>query len=207
MIFPNDQAGYPAIADRDPDDPARPDLQELRDGLDQDRRMRSVLIAMQCLTYGATTNWNPSHGRQKPTGGNRPPGDSRPLHEHWQHTYGLAAPADREQVITDATDALIEARVRTAPIPQGETRQQWEERLIRDGEGWPARDVAVRFLTATREVTKLRIRYERDPHTGKPLERTASVGELLARGLTPTQVAMITGWSKQRVQYHARKAA
>lgn len=176
------------------------------DQLDQDRRMRSVLIAMQCLMYGSTTNWQSNTGHQKPTGGNRPPGDSKPLHQTWQHTYVLAAPENREQVIADATDALIEARVRTTPVPQGETRQEWEERLVKDGEGWPAREVAVRFLTATREVTKLRIRYERDPHMGNPLEHQATVAEMIARGLSARQIAFITGKKPSSIQYHVTKA-
>lgn len=180
---------------------------ETFDPLDQDRRMRSVLIAMQCLMYGSTAQWNKSGGHQKPTGGNRPPGDSKPLHHVWQITYVMAVGADaREQVIADATDALVEARVRTAPIPQGETRQEWEERLIKDGEGWPAREVAVRFLTATREVTKLRMRYERDPHVGKPLEQQASVAEMIARGLSARQIAFITGKKPSSIQYHVTKS-
>lgn len=179
---------------------------EAIDQLDQDRRMRSVLIAMQCLMYGSTAQWNKSGGHQKPTGGNRPPGESQPLHMIWQHAYVLAAPQDREQVIADATDALVEARVRTAPVPQGETREQWEERLIKDGDGWPAREVAVRFLTATREVTKLRMRYERDPHMGRPLERQATIPELIAKGLSARQIAFITGKKPSSIQYHVTKA-
>jgi len=177
------------------------------DLLDQDRRMRNVLIAMQCLMYGSTTSWQANTGHQKPTGGNRPPGDSQPLHTTWQIVYVMAVGFDaREQVIADATDALVEARVRTTPIPQGETPQEWEERLIKDGEGWPAREVAVRFLTATRTVTKLRMRYERDPHMGKPLEQQASVTELVARGLSARQIAFITGKKPSTVQYHVTKA-
>jgi hypothetical protein len=180
---------------------------EVIDPLDQDRRMRSVLIAMQCLSYGSTTSWQSNTGHQKPTGGNRPPGDSQPLHQHWQIVYVMADGLDaREQVISDATDALIEARVRTTPVPQGETREQWEERLIKDGDGWPAREVAVRFLTATREVTKIRMRYERDPHMGRPLEQQASVPELIARGLSARQIAFITGKKPSSIQYHVTKA-
>jgi hypothetical protein len=180
---------------------------ETIDPLDQDRRMRTVLVSMQCLMYGSTTSWQANTGHQKPTGGNRPPGDSKPLHQTWQITYVMAIGADaREQVIADATDALVEARVRTAPIPQGETRQEWEERLVKDGQGWPAREVAVRFLTATREVTKLRIRYERDPHMGNPLEQQATIPELIARGLSARQIAFITGKKPSSVQYHVTKA-
>jgi hypothetical protein len=180
-------------------------LQTLEERLSQDRRMRSVLIAMQCLMYGAAMNWQPSVSSGKRTGGDCPPGESQPLHMIWQHAYVLAAPQDRETVIAQATDALIEARVRTAPIPQGESRQEWEERLIKDGEGWPAREVAVRFLTATREVTKLRIRYERDPHMGKALEQQASIPEMIARGLSARQIAFVTGKKPSTIQYHVNK--
>lgn len=176
------------------------------DPLDQARRMRVVIVDMLLLMYGNAMKWDSSFSSGKPTGGECPPGESRPLHTQWQQRFVMAAPADREQVIADATDALIRARVRTDPVPEGETPEQWEERLIKDGEGADPRWVATQFNTSTKLVVRLRVKYERAPHDGRPLEVQSSPRELAVRGLTARQIALVLKCSASSAQYHVNKA-
>ncbi|HTE60018.1 MAG TPA: hypothetical protein VK631_06675 [Solirubrobacteraceae bacterium] len=187
------------------------------DPLAQDRRMHRVLINLELLTYGATYKWNSSMARQKPGGGDCPPrawgsaeDEAEPLHLYWRARYILAAPHTREDVIAQATNALIMARVRTDPIPEGESRQDWEERLIDEGEGWEAARVAAAFLTGVREVVKVRIAYKRDPNTGRAMDGV-TIGQLAQEGLSARQIAaVLPGTKPATAQYYvnrARKAA
>ena len=193
------------------------DQPEQIDPLDQDRRIRAVLVQMEILTYGSTYQYAGSTARQKPLGGDQPAkqwgaceDEAEPLHLHWRARYILAAPHAREDVIAQATDALIMARVRTDPIPEGETRQDWEERLIDEGEGWEAARVAAAFLTGVREVVKVRIAYKRDPNTGRAMDGV-TIGQLAQEGLSARQIMVVLpGTKPATAQYHvnrARKAA
>lgn len=179
--------------------------------LDQDRRMNAVLVPMQCLMYGNAMKWDSSTSSGKPTGGERPPGESQPLHTEWQQRYVMAGSLEeREQVIADATDALVKYRCGPRVDVEGETREQWEERLIRDGVGWDASDVAPKFNTGTREVLKIRLKYRRDPSTGRPMAGV-TVAQLAQEGLSARQImAIVPGTAAGTAQYHvnrARKAA
>lgn len=177
----------------------------LQERLDQDRRMRAVLVAMQLLMYGNAMKWESSFSSGKPTGGERPPGEAHPLHTEWQQRYVLAHPRDREQVIADATDALVKARCGPRVDVEGESREDWEERLIDEGEGWEADKVAAVFLTGVREVVKVRLAYRRDPSNGRPVEGI-TVGQLAAEGLSARQiVAVLPGTAPATAQYHVNK--
>lgn len=138
------------------------------DVLDQDRRMRAVLVDMQLLMYGNSMKWESSFSSGKPSGGERPPGEAHPLHTIWQQAYVMAAPGGREQVIADATDALV--RYRCGPRPDGEgeeTPAEWEQRMVSEGEGADADHVALAFNCLPRMVRKIRARWKREPEYGR----------------------------------------
>lgn len=184
-----------------------PDELEPINPIDQDRRMRAVLVPMQCLMYGNATRWDASKSAGKPTGGACPPGEAQPLHTIWQQKYVLAPTLEaRERVIADATDALIRYRCGPRVDVEGETREQWEERLIKDGAGWDASDVAPKFNTGTREVMKIRLRYRRDPSTGQPIEGVTAA-QLASEGLSARQImAVLPGTKAGTAQYHVNRA-
>ena len=181
------------------------DQPEQIDPLDQDRRMNAVLVPMQCLMYGSAMKWESSFSSGKPTGGDCPSGESRPLHTEWQQRYVLAAPENREQVIADATDALVRYRCGPRPEGEGQTREEWEIRLIRDGVGWDASDVAPKFNTGAREVVKVRLKYKRDPSTGQPVEGITAA-QLAQEGLSARQIMVVLpGTKAATAQYHVNK--
>ena len=143
------------------------DPSEQIDPLDQDRRMRAVLVDMQLLMYGSAMKLESSFSSGKPTGGERPPGEANPLHTIWQQAYVLAKPENREQVIADATDALIHARRGPIEKPDGETPAQWRARIVKDGAGFDADHVALAFNCLPRMVRRIRVEAKREPEYGR----------------------------------------
>lgn len=176
------------------------DEPEQIDPLDQDRRMNAVLVPMQCLMYGAAMKWESSFSSGKPTGGERPPGEAHPLHTEWQQRYVLAAPEDREQVIADATDALVRYRCGPRPEGEGETTAEWEQRMIEEGEGADPDHVALVFNCLPRMVRKIRVRFKREPEYGRIIvpvdagERRALLEQLVnVEGVSMRAAAMRLG--------------
>lgn len=177
------------------------------DPLDQDRRMKAVLVQLELLTYGATYQYAGATARQKPLGGDMPAkqwgaaaDEAEPLHLHWRARYVLAAPGEREQVIVDAQDAAIRARRGPLDVPEGETAEQWERRMIKDGEGADADHVALAFNCLPRMVRKIRSRWKREPEYGRIMvpvdagERRALVEQLVnVEGVSMRATAMRLG--------------
>lgn len=175
--------------------------------------MADILAKLSTLTYGGTYQYEGPTARQKPLGGDAPAkrwgaaeDEAEPLHLLWRYRYVLAAPADREQVISDATDAWIMARKRTEPIPDGETEEEWEARVIQEGRDLSAKEAAVRFRTGTSNIVRVRRKLNCDPNTGHELEGELSARVLAERGMTACQIAGVLGCSKQYAQYYVTRA-
>ena len=116
------------------------------------------------------------------------------MHTIWQQKYVLARPEDREQVIADATDALVAARRRVTPVPRGETQEQWEDRVIVECHGVTAREAALHMRTGTSVIVRVRRKFNRDPNTGQELPDKPSVHDLIGRGMSDRQIAHVSGW-------------
>ena len=126
-----------------------------------------------------------------------PQGEPYPPVAYWWALY-LRAPSDEQRIeIEQRADEAYWAYVRRPePPPEGETYEQWVDRIIEQGEGWEARDVAMAERCTPRMVRKARIARERSPETGRLEGSFEHARELLGRGLTLRQVAMMTGISK-----------
>lgn len=182
-------------------------------GPEQDQRMRAVLVQLEILTYGGTYQYEGPTARQKPLGGDTPAkrwgadqDEEEPLHILWRYRYVLAKPENREQVISDATDALIKARKRTEPIPDGESEEEWEARVINEGRDLSAKEAAVKFRTGTSTIVRVRRKMNCDPNTGHELAGELSARVLAERGMTACQIAGVLGCSKQYAQYYVTRA-
>lgn len=144
--------------------------------------------------HGRTASLNGS-GR----GGERnpvPQGESSPPTDYWLQRFRHATLGELPALLKGARDELerIKGYGRAAqPKPEGESREEWEARLLREGEGFEARDVAVKFSCATRDVTRIRAAAGRDPNLGK-----VDVREL-AKTMTVREIAERTGMSKSAV--------
>jgi hypothetical protein len=157
------------------------------------REARQILAEMELLMHGKTASLN-SSGR----GGERnpvPQGEAHPPAEYWLARFRGASFDEISSVLHAARAELERIKRRdTTVVVQEETREEWETRLLRDGEGFEARDVAVKFSCAVQDVTRIRTRAGRDPNLGK-----VDVRELAAQGLTVREIAERTGMSKSAV--------
>lgn len=186
--------------------------------LDLPRTARQVLAELQLLMHGKTTSYNSSGGGRSENENAVPQGESNPPHEVWRRRMEKATPEKLPGLIIEARGELeaIRGYGRAAqPKPKGESRGEWEARLIREGEGFDARDVAVKFHTSVRVVTTLRANAGRDPSKGGslvPVEasveaRRERVEQLRRGGASTRQIARLTGEAQTQVVRWTRKAA
>lgn len=135
-----------------------------------DAEMRAVLAQIEICSHVPAAGWGPtgrSRSSDDPPGGQRPPGDTGhtkfaqaygpPFHEATADHPGARSDEDRRRVIARARSELKEIRgLGDKPVVAGETRDQWERRLLREGEGFSAKEVAIRFRCGVRDVWKVR---------------------------------------------------
>jgi hypothetical protein len=183
----------------------------------QDQRIRQILAEMQLLMYGSTTAYNASGGsdmKQRDFG--RPPGDSNPLHDEYRDRYLRAMTDDaRERVISDARAAL-EGQRRQKSRPKGDLADQTlRERILEEGEGWPAVTVAQTLRCLERKVRQVRRDAGKDEDTGTEARPTVTrdqqtiehAQELFDRGMTFRQIEQVTGLSRSTLHRKLRNAA
>ena len=152
----------------------------------QDREMAQIIAHLSLLSYGSTTAWNASGTTGKP--------GSRILHvamlgevahEHYRDQYNSAATDHaRDEIITDARRHLhAELKMRKVKVRE-ETWAQLRERIVKEGEGWSASDVASALKTMERMVRKARVEMGHDPDTGlQSIALMAGARKLRAREL------------------------
>lgn len=82
-----------------------------------DQRMRLVLARMEVfLSYGTTQAFDKSGSRGKPSGGDRPAGDSAPVHEFYAAMYNRCSTnAERENVILEAEQEFEKLKQQKPP--------------------------------------------------------------------------------------------
>lgn len=127
----------------------------------------------------------------------RPPGDSTPDAEYFRNRL------DRAETLSDALEAYLSARAclagilrRTMAVVAGETAAELAERIVEDGEGWTAEDVALALRCTPTFVRKARLSLGRDPETGYSApdgDPMAVALELHQRGRSIRTIARLTG--------------
>jgi hypothetical protein len=127
----------------------------------------------------------------------RPSGDATPDAEYFRCRL------DGAQTLSDALAAYLEARAclagilrRTMATVTGETAAELAERIVEDGEGWEAEDVALALRCTPTFVRKSRLSLGRDPETGYSApdgDPMAVALELHGRGRSIRTIARLTG--------------
>jgi len=134
--------------------------------------MLQVLIDLEVASNGTTTSFDSSgggvFGSKVPISGGC---DMRtdPPHIFWRKQWDAAGnDARRREVLGLARDELRRLQ-KASPPPRGlqeETEGERNERLLRDGDGWRAEEVAVTFKMTPSAVRKIRRQHGRDPERG-----------------------------------------
>lgn len=190
-----------------------------------EEQMQQVLIDLEVASNGTTTNFDTSgggvFGSKVPISGGC---DLRtdPPHVHWRRRWdGADDDAGRQLVLRGARDELRRLR-RASPPPRGlkeETEAERDARLLRDGDGWRAEEVANTFKMTPSAVRKVRRRHGRDPERGTddvdlPMpygtleERRVRARQLMnERGLSLRAAALKMGVSHETVRRDLMTAA
>jgi hypothetical protein len=98
----------------------------------------------------------------------RPPGEAHPEAEHLAHRLARSTSSVEASAIVDEIRAeLSHATRRALPMDATETAQDMAERIIEDGVGWTADEVALACRCLPSFVRASRLAFDRDPETGK----------------------------------------
>jgi len=89
-------------------------------------------------------------------------------HLYWRERWARATDdTEREQILAAAEHELRQTRHSSADRTLAETREQRDRRIVAEGEGWSARDVATHFRCGIRDVWAARRAAGRDEENGK----------------------------------------
>lgn len=164
-----------------------------------------LVVAYSMLGYGNTMRFGQI---READGQPLPSGESDPPLDYWLDLWMAASSdAERRLIVQAARSELAAWKRRPDPPPEGETGEQMVARLIRDGEGWRAEDVALAFRCTPRLVRRWRGEHDRNPETGRIEGSLAHAQDLIERGLSLRQVAMLTGISKSQLHRSLDRAA
>jgi hypothetical protein len=183
--------------------------------MDTTQQMHAVLLELMMLMHGTTQSWNPttSGSRERDP---RPPGEAHPIAEHYATAYAAASnEIAKRRVLHEARDELQAWRGHGTRRHAGETREELEDRILKDGRGFDAHTVAIRFDTNAGRIRKLRVANGCLPDTGYPLpgveldqvRSPERVRDLHEQGYTLRQITTITKVSKSHVHRILGKAA
>lgn len=177
-----------------------------------DQQMRAVLAQLELCSHVRAKALRPV-----PTDGGEADGSSDEGHLFFARMYGppfwpTGGPASDEQrgaTIRWAHAELAHLRgMEDRPRPEGETRAQRDRRIVRDGEDFEAREVAVRFRCGEQDVRRARRRAGREPDRGRPVRseeppdrttRRTRASELRSDGMSMTAIALLLGVDKATV--------
>jgi hypothetical protein len=159
-------------------------------------RLGPVLAAWSIVSYGTVQRW----GRQSPSCDLRaePTGEGHPPAEFWIRRW-LSAPLNERPAIAREADAELTAWRRRAPELneiKTETLAELKRRILKEGDGWSAKDVALACRCTPTLVRRTREEAERNPEDGRVEGSLAHARELHAQGLSLRQIATLTGIPK-----------
>lgn len=146
--------------------------------------MREVLNDLELMSHVPATGYQPtgrSPGSDEHPGGKRPPGDKG--HTYFAQAYGppfshrttthpgCVHDTQRAHVLENARQEVAHLKgLIDRPAPQEESAEQMEARMVHEGEGFPAEEVAMRFRTGVSRVRKARERAGREQTYGRELK-------------------------------------
>jgi hypothetical protein len=157
-----------------------------------------VLLRLALVSHAPTARLGSiGSGSNSAHESHRPPGDSTPDAEYFRTRL------DNAESLSDALEAYLQARAclagilrRTMATVTGETAAELGERIVEDGEGWEAEDVALALRCTPTFVRKSRLSLGRDPETGYSApdgDPMAVALELRERGRSLRTIARLTG--------------
>jgi hypothetical protein len=180
-----------------------------------DREFAQVLAEMTLLMYGPVSRFDKSGGRSSEhPGGKRPQGDSNPLHREFAERYARATgEAKRRETLNEAREALSGVLKRSEGAYVEETWEQLRDRIVKEGEGWALRDVAVALKVTETQARKARRQKDREVEFGLPtterkeLPNPERAVHLASQGLTQREIAAQLDCHKTQVARWLAKAA
>ena len=168
--------------------------------------MREVIVGFAMIQYGSVMRW----GRTVPSaeGAVLPQGEGCPPLDYWFSLIDRAETVEEVDAIVDRARAELQAwRRRPDPPPPGETMADLKRRVLDEGEGWTAKEVALAMRVTPTFVRAVRVEYERDAEYGRPDGSLAHGIALLNSGCSLRQAAQITGIPKSTLHDAWRAAA
>lgn len=161
-------------------------------------RMREVLLQLSLLSNGRTSSFEASRSSDPDYTPTLSPGDAPQL--YYARRWDAAVDdIERAAVLKAAQDCLEEERHSQSLSTGGETLAQRNARIVAQGEGWEARDVANHFKCGINDVWKARDAAGRDRDRGeRPRElgdtdRRAEIERMAGRGMSARQIAFTLG--------------
>ena len=187
-----------------------------------EHQMREVLVALGMTGAGRTTSVDASRsttpdwslvddrGRGRLTPGDAP-------HLEFALRWDAAGNDDERLAVLEAARSELDAIRRSRANPAAnESKKDRDARIVRDGEGWAAREVAISFRTGIKDVWAARraagreLEYGQRPRDGRELsrdERRAEILRLRGAGLHPTAIADSLQLPRSTVRYVLARAA
>jgi hypothetical protein len=141
--------------------------------------------------------------------GSRPPTGGASPAEHWRARFESAHPGELAMLERLARDELESIRRRRFPTTAVRNGDDLRERIVSEGEGSPARDVAIALRTSEGIVRRTRLTDGRDAERGRELElrRHAAPDELVAAGMSVRAAAAATGVPRSTLAGRLARAA
>lgn len=183
--------------------------------------MRDVLLQLEMASNGSTSTFDSS-------GGGTPDyvlidEDGRPRfgvddapHLYYRAKWNAAGDDDaRTAVLTAARKTLDSIRRSHADRTAAETKEQLAHRIVNEGEGWPARDVAnsmrcgIRMVWASREAAGRDVEYGKPQTNGRELsrdERNAVILRMHRQRMSGHQIAAALNIERSSVRYVLARA-
>ena len=170
-----------------------------------DQEFAGILLAMEMLASGSITNYASNGGGvpdSKPPAGVRLDGATElPMHTFWRERWNQAVGTAAKERVFDGATAELEA-FRKAPKRLnvvGETEAQLEERIAREGNGWPVEDVARHFKVTVTFVRRARLKAS-TPVVVDVVDEIERARKLVAEGFTERQIRMLMGCGGSKLE-------
>lgn len=187
-----------------------------------DREMAAVLAQLALCSHTPAAGYGVRGvSSDEHPGGRRPPGDvGAHVFERWygepfhtcsprcKHKPSAVNDDDRRAVVKDARAELAHLRGHgEREAVAVETLDELKKRIVKEGEGWTVREVALRMRCGQRVVRDARAAAGREPDLGKLPEpapdveaRRARARSMAANGYTLAQIARLLDVSRSTVE-------
>lgn len=191
-------------------------------GSTQADRMRQILAKLEVTSNGPIGSYQPVGSKgafqsREPTSG-----DSSPPHIRWAHAFNQCeTDRERDRVIRDATAELETLTCRPVSVVEGETVEERDRRVLKEGKEFTAREVANTFRINVKDVWRIRqqagldkdlgaVRIVKDKTKSEAREaKRIRAKELRARypGMTVRQIGLHVGVDYKTARSYLEDAA